>query len=282
MVMIQSKSMVMNRLEAAQKLPDNQDDVKQSAIIGARQMLLNADVKDPGMPLLDSIGQPVKTPAIEREMEMSLQNAVSEYKKGPLTPEHINDFWQAFWRNGEEVLSQKGIDHSFQVPTCDRTVEELAELQKENKGVLLVPDELYTQKGLILLGNMFPKMESWVVQEGTKVVNNTDKGGSIDIEMNLDSPNRDTNEKQTLDVIEKQRRSPQRLSTYIVGSQFSKLLTGHYFDEETASRLPGSRDDGSLLGARFFSDGYLDVDWPLLPKNRSPFWGVRFEGVKKA
>ncbi len=95
---------------------------------------------------------------------------------------------------------------------------------------------------------MSPKMQSWSVSQGTSVINGDNKGGSIDIEMDIDSPNRNTNEKQTVDMLKKEGRKGQRLATFIIGSRFSKLLTDHYLDEgSTLSRLPGSRSEGDAF-----------------------------------
>ena len=146
-----------------------------------------------------------------------------------------------------------------------------------------MPDEIYTKEGLVLLGGMFPKMRSWSVGEKTIVTNDHDKGGSIDIEMDIDSPNRNTNERKALDILKKEGRKGQRLATFIVGSQFSRLLTGGYLEEgSTWSRLPGSRNEGYVLNASFRSDGGLGVSWGLRSQDHDPNLGFRSEGVKKA
>lgn len=74
-----------------------------------------------------------------------------------------------------------------------------------------------------------------------------------------------------------------RLSAYILASQASKVLTGHYLDEgSTWSRLLGSHDEGHVVRASFYSDGDLHVVWALDPEFRYPSIGGRSEGVKKA
>lgn len=207
-----------------------------------------------------------------------LERAILEYKKESLTPELVDTTWQIIWKTwGDRV------GHTLRVPSCDRTTKELEKLQKEGKAILLVPDELYTKEGLVLLGRMFPKMRSWSVSEQTTVTNEHNKGGSIDIEMDLDSPHRNTREKQAVDILRKEGRTGQRLATLIVGSQFSKLSTDRYLDEgATWSRLPGSRLGGLILHARFCSDGRLDVRWHLGRESHGPRLGFRSEGVKKA
>lgn len=214
-----------------------------------------------------------------QESKDALDRAISEYKEGSLTPELVNTTWQTIWKAWGE-----SINHTFQVPSCDRTSEDLAELQKEGKAVLLLPDEIYTKEGLVLLGRMFPKMQNWSVEEGTTVTNDHDKGGAIDIEMDVDSPNRSTNETQAMDILKKEGRGGQRLATFIIGAQFSNLLTGRYLDEgSTWSRLLGSRSGGYVVGAYFNAGGRLHGYWYLDPRRpRGPSVGGRSEGVKKA
>ena len=202
-----------------------------------------------------------------------IQLAVQEYKNGPLTAELVNKTWQTLWAEWGKRIGQ-----TFDVPLCNRTTEELAKLQKETKGVLLVPDNV----SLVDLGEIFPEMKSWAVQEGTTVTDEYGKGGSIDIEMDLDSPHRDTTEEQAKDFLKQQKRNGQRLKIDIIGSQWSKLLTGHYFDENTWSRLPGSRGGGSMVGAFSVSGVRLRIISGLGREDRYPGVGFRSEGVKKA
>lgn len=219
-----------------------------------------------------SVATPVAKPA-ERSPEADLiVVAIAEYQAKRPTPEIVNKTWQTLWKVWGERAGQK-----FNVPSCDRTTEELAQLRKENKAVLLIPDNL----DLVTLGKIFPEAKSWAVSEGTTVAEQS-KGGSIDIEMDLNSPHRNTTETQAKDLLKSQGRDGQRLKTYIIGSQFSKLLTGHYFDENSWSRLPGSRHGGCMVGASFRSGGNLYVDSGLYPRDRFPGMGFRSEGVKKA
>jgi hypothetical protein len=123
--------------------------------------------------------QAVKTPEAD-----SIEKAVAEYKSQPLTPELVDKTWQTLWTEWG-----KRIGETFVVPSCDRAAEELAQLQEENKAVLLIPDGV----DLIMLGKMFPRMKSWTVSERTTIIE-SGKGGIIDIEMDSESPHRDTTE----------------------------------------------------------------------------------------
>lgn len=184
----------------------------------------------------------VKTPVI--------QDAIERYKKSPLTPELVNDTWSTFWQEGG-----KRINHAFKVPSCNIDSKELEELRSYDRGVLLIPDEVYTTEGLILLGKMFPKSTSQIIK-GSPIVNETNKGGCIIVDMDIDPQNMPISEKGALDYVYALKRvgkHPQRFTTYFVGSQFSYLLTNRYFDSDgTQSFLPGSR--------WFFSDRILLAD----------------------
>ncbi|MBI2028108.1 MAG: hypothetical protein HYT07_00730 [Candidatus Levybacteria bacterium] len=236
----------------------------------------NRDGGEMGSTLLKLYGDepfpyPLTQAAPEGTPQDILGHAISEYKKGHLTPELVDATWQTIWKTWGER-----INHTFQVPSCDRTPEELGGLAGKNRAVLLVPDEIYTKEGLVLIGKMFPKIQGWTKSENVKVKDNN--GGSIDIEMDIDSPNRNTSEDKARNIFIRERRRVQRFATYIVGSQFSQLLTGRYLDEgSTWSRCFDSVSGGFAV-AKFESDGRLKV----ARLSVHPSLGYRSEGVKEA
>ncbi len=62
---------------------------------------------------------------------------------------------------------------------------------------------------------------------------------------------------------------------------FSKSVTGHYLDEQTSSRLPGSSGDGCMVGGYVDDVGSLRVGGFLHPQFRDRYLGTRFSlGVK--
>ena len=124
-------------------------------------------------------------------------------------------------------------------------------------------------------------MRNWPVREETTVVNEDNNGGCIDIEMDIDSPYRNTNEEQAMDMLKNEGRRGQRFATFIIGSQFSKLLTRRYLDEgHTWSLLPGSRSEGYVLAVHSGSLGGLSVFSGLDWKAHNPDLGFRSEGRK--
>lgn len=205
-----------------------------------------------------------------------LEQAVKQFKEKPHTPEAITSYWETLW----QVWGEKaGL--GFFIPSCDRTAQEITQLEKEGRKLVYVPNELASQESRHLLGQIFPAMQSHSVKKDNSVTNESSQGGWFDIEASLDSPNRKTKEKDLEDLFKEQGKSGQRLNTFIVGSQDAKLQTGHYFDESTASRLLGSRDEGRVVHAYFHVHGGLSVDWYLLPQDHDSRWGGRSEGAKK-
>lgn len=230
-----------------------------------------------------------ETPAVKltpseqaRQLREALSPFIQEYKAAKVpTPDLVNNTWQGIWK----VIGEK-VDFEYQVPECDRTQEELAQLRKENRAVLLLPNDIYTPEGLVRLGQAFPLMNSSATnpEVAARISHSSYEGGSIDIEMVHDAPYRTRqgyNEKQLREKIAADGRVGMRLPTYIIGGQFSKLLTGHYFDENTWSRTPESFLGGRALTAYFGSVGRLGVDgW--FPSSQDPHLGGRSEGVKRA
>lgn len=219
---------------------------------------------------------------LDRQLRDALRPFVQEYQAaGVHTPTLIDHTWQEVWK-----VIREAVGHRYQVPSCDRTTEELAQLRKENKANLLLPSDIFKPEGLVRLGRVFPLMNSSVTNPGVaaRISHSSYEGDSIDIEMAHDAPYRTRqgyNEQQLREKIAGDGRVGMRLPTYIVGGQFSKLLTGHYFDENTWSRTPGSFRGGRALLAVFDPDGSLVVDgWG--PSLQLPVLGGRSEGVKKA
>lgn len=75
----------------------------------------------------------VVTPALQdRQLRGALLPFVQEYRDAKVcTPELVNHTWQNMWR----VIGQIA-DFTYQVPACDRTEEELAQLQEKNRAAL--------------------------------------------------------------------------------------------------------------------------------------------------
>lgn len=218
----------------------------------------------------------------DKELRDSLRPFVAKYKSAGIhTPGLIDDTWGNMWK----VIGE-AVNFAYKVPHCDRSPGELAELKVQNRAALLLPDDIYTPEGLVRLGKAFPLMRSRITEpsQAGNILHKWDTGGCIDIEMSPNAPYRGYTQEELLVATNKAGgRYGQRLPTYLIGSQFSKILTEHYFDEKTGSRLLGSSLKGIMLASGgFFNDGRMSIDNGWLVDGRNPSLGGRTEGVKKA
>lgn len=265
--------MVMERLDAAGKHPENQDSTKQFAISAAKRLLRDAKVKDPG-PKVDRLPSAAKP---EVKVLDPLTSVIEAYQNQPHTPELLTQIHQAIWQVRGEIV---GATH--EVTPCPYTQEGLADLEANGKRVGYLPAELATQQTRHKLGEMFPKMQSHSVKEGNSVTNDENPDGWFDYEAAIDAPYLDTKEDKLMDKIKKDGRRILTLNEYIVAGQDSKLFTGRYLDEVRTWVRLGSRYDGRVVDARFHSDGYLYVYSGLDADDHGPGLGGRSSGVKKA
>ncbi len=218
----------------------------------------------------------------DSQLRDAMRPFVQEYSAAKIhTPDLIDHTWQGIWK----VIGER-VGYEYQVPACDRTPEELAKLQEKGRAVLLLPSDIYTSNGLVRLGKAFPLIRSWTTdpKQIVEVSHRSVEGGSIDIEMSPDAPyitSRGYREQELVDRITADGKHGMRLPTYLVGSEFSQLLTGQYFDINTRSRLPGSYCEGRVLIANFNSEGKAYVDGYRLPQGHGTVLGGRSEGVTK-
>lgn len=226
-------------------------------------------------PRLPQVELKAKAEVLSASEDLRLQSVVQEYNTKPHTPELVTNFWQIFL--GSSIKGQ-GLDIPVPVVSCDRTSEELETLKKEEK--MWVPETGLTYSQL---GQIFPRMRNYAVQDDSPIKDEFEQDTKgVDVEASIDSPNRNTKKKDLEKLFKSQGRNGMRLSTYILVSQGSKILTGHYLDEgSTWSRLLGSGYGGYVVNARFSGNGCLYVDWYLHPGGRHSGLGSRSEGVKK-
>ena len=242
----------MERLDAAGKHPENQDPTKQFAIAQAKRFLRAAGVKDPG-PKVDGVSV-AAGPSVQSELD-PLTSVIEAYKNQPRTPELVTQTHQAIWQARGEL-----IDETFDVPPCTYTQKGLEKLKKEGKRVGYLPPEVATQAGRHKLGEMYPEMGSYSVQEGNPVTNDYSPSGWFDYEVSIDAPYLDTTEDQLLERTRENGRKLLSLNQYIVAFQDSKLFTDHYLDEKSTWVRVASRNDGRMVNASVNGGGYLDVD----------------------
>ncbi len=257
--------MVMERLDAAGRHPENQDPTKQFAIAQAKRVLRDAKVKDPG-PKVDGVSVAAR-PSAQNEVD-PLASVIEAYQNQPHTPELVTQTHQAVWQARGELVGA-----TYEVTLCPYTQEQLADLEASGKRVGYLPAELATQQTRHILGEMFPKMQSHSVKEGNSVTNDESPSGWFDYEAAIDAPYLDTKEKQLTDQVAKDGRKLLSLNQYIVAGQDSKLFTGQYLDETTTWVRLGSRDGDRIVGAGFYRDGSLHVFWTLYADRHDPYLG---------
>ena len=265
--------MVMERLDAAGKHPENQDPTKQFAIQQAKSFLRDAKVKDPG-PKVDRLPSATKPEVQDID---PLASVIEAYNNQPHTPDIVTQTHQAIWQARGELVGA-----TYEVTPCPYTQEKIAEDEANGIRHGYLPAELATQQTRHKLGEMFPKMQSHSVKEGNSVTNDENPHGWFDYEAAIDAPYLGTKERQLMDGIKKDGRKILSLNQYIVAREDSKLFTGQYLDEGGTSVRLGSRYGGDLVSANSDRDGRLHVYWDLLPGGHDPVLGGRSSGVKKA
>lgn len=214
-----------------------------------------------------------------------LTQATIELRTNPFSPKAVTNYWR-------EKLQADGkkIGLAIPVPDCNWTEKEIGRPMKDFLGneippmMIYVPAGLTRQEGLRKLGQMYPEMASWAVQEDTLVRDSSaanEGGGWIKVEAAVNAPNPNTTQENLRDHALKQKYSGQRLNTYILAAQAIRDLTGRYLDELAVSRLLGSCLGDHVVRARFYPDGSLEVKWHLPSSRYGSNLGGRFEKAKK-
>lgn len=247
--------------------------------------------REAGGPEIFDAKQPAEigpTPAPEPQYrtktpEKTLDGVIEAYKEQPTNPELVSKFWQLFVENSIAAANVRESDSEKHitvpnVPWLDRTQNELEVLRQEGRMMAYNPGLSYEQ-----LGRVFPAMGSWSVKEESAIEDVVDQAPAwMDVEASIDAPNLGTTQKQLESIFEAAGKRGQKLSTYIMGSQASKVLIGRYFDQSGLawSRLPGSEGEDRVVAASFRPGGSLNVYSDLDPRGANPSLGGRSEGVK--
>ena len=172
------------------------------------------------------------------------------------TPALITAKYQAIW---EDRAARAGISLNPILP-CDRTSAELAHLEASGKRLGYIPSELATSKARYILSKIFPPMKAPFEKKGCDAVKEKIRTGWFDYEVDLDGSYHDLTEEQLKKILIERGRVGMNLTEYIIASQDSKLLTGHYLDEDTTRvRLLGALHEGRVIDAGFDTDGSLSI-----------------------
>lgn len=184
------------------------------------------------------------------------------------TPEKITNLWRAIWQMWGE---KAGIMPA--VTSLRTTQAELAEIEKEGRMFIYLPHELTFpgKNKYLLLDRMFPDTNTNLLKNPSTEDDEYHRYGWIDIEASIETPYSLTTADELIRLFDSQNRLGQRLSTYIIGSQFSKLITGKYFDEEIAYPA-GNEYVGSLVTGPEPGDSFLMT--PSKKQSRSRLLGT--------
>jgi|GEM_PF-3153159 hypothetical protein len=210
-----------------------------------------------------------------RTPEKTLEKATAQYKTDRTNPEAVYNFYEAFWDNFRANLVRSGMslskrdlelpglvpesaDHvrslraeSMVISEKDLTValtpvlsEDLVHrAQQEIPDMsLYLPEVLANQYGLRILDRGLPGMKTWLSKGNNDVINTCvlreqpELAGWMFIESSLIPPYNNMTLKDARKTFATKGRLGQTASIYIAGSAVSKVVEGHYFDEDPYAR----------------------------------------------
>lgn len=206
--------------------------------------------------------------------------ATERYRDDPHTPELITRIWRNVWLYWGDRTETK-----FEEIACDRSQEEITELERSGRGIIIIPYEIGEMSNPYeFLLATFPQSRNLRFQITPDMHKDpVPRTGTIDIETSIDAPNRRTGEYQLPKIFESQGVTGQTLIEYMIGTYFSKLTTCHYFDENgTRSRLVGSRRNYWAIDAFTNKEGEVFINSALDPEDRYPQIGARSARSKTA
>lgn len=205
----------------------------------------------------------------------ALKEIIIEYKTKPHTPELLTKMFKAIWKYREDKLRKNKVDIILTVQDCPLSQAEIEKLESEGRKISYLPPELSAQSSRHLMAKIWPKMKHLSCAKGNLFENNMERFGWFDYEGRTDFVNSTLTEPELVTLFEQQGRLGMNLNEYIVASQDSKLFTRNYLDQNTWSRLPGTRVKGKMVDACFGNFGLLIAYRNLEPGFIDPRLGGR-------
>jgi hypothetical protein len=177
-----------------------------------------------------------------------VQVGVDEYDPG-----QIHSQWIGMYKSW-------GMPKHLQVPKPTFTREKVVEMA--NLPEPRVPLYVHPKLTLGMLNDLFPEMKGhWSLQQDSGVKDNYELSGWMFVEVALECPNRNTNQKQLEETFSSQGAKGLTLLAYFIFGRYCKTIRDRYPDLQTWGRTLGSSEDGRVLGAFFFSYGMPGVDY---------------------
>lgn len=183
--------------------------------------------------------------------QVKLQRFVNEFKTQPHTQEAVTAIWGNMW----EVMG--GVTGSrITVAECDRTNEEIAELEANGRMLVYVPKELSgadQAKRLLPLVLPDPQAQKANNLSSHAFVNVVEQSGWVSVEATPRLPHSKVEDEVVIrDRVESGELQGQTVNTYLVGTLFSRLMNGSYLDEGNqypyAGLVIGSRMNDAIDG----------------------------------
>lgn len=207
---------------------------------------------------------------------------VKRYRREPRGLKLINEFWGGFYGVLGDI-----IGHSYQSPVCNLPQKYIDKAESRGGEFLLLSEDVFTADGLARLSKVFPFRITWTwdKKEFGKIFHSSERGGCVEIETQLNTPFMIPGGRDEFDLrhkIESLGLLGQRLPTYIIGSEFIRLVVGHHFDENmTISRLLGSYyckgKKREFLSATYNNSGECIDILRCDPYKKDTNWGGRSE-----
>lgn len=162
--------------------------------------------------------------------QVKLQRFVSEFKTQSHTKEAVTALWSNMWKVMDRVTGTR-----VTVAECDRTNKEIAELEANGRMLVYVPKELSeVDQAKHLLPLVLPDLKAQKASNlsSDDFTNIVEQSGWVSIEATARLPHSRAEDEVTIrDSVESGELQGQTINTYLIGTFFSKLLNGVYFDE---------------------------------------------------
>lgn len=168
-----------------------------------------------------------------RIREIDIRNYFAQVNAQPEdnTPYNITHQWKIIWN----IWTSYSVDTEFEMPECDRSKEEIDQLQREGRMLVYIPDQLADEDGLTALTGIFPELRSPLEKDNHlhQIKNSHAQSGWIDIDAMDEPPHLGLSTLET-NNLRSDHRQGMTLNTYIVGAMANRIFNGHFFDSVDA------------------------------------------------
>lgn len=222
---------------------------------------------------------------ILNDIPQQLKLIIETYNKEVKNSDLVTATWQGiydYWRDDAII---RGVElPEIKVPKLEIQEDELEKPVVDLEGniipttMMYYPPELQGSNGLVIMGEMFPRLHSRTIKPNTPLRNIQEYTGWLNVENQLEAPYGDTNEIQLREHFMRLGREGMNENQYILFSQFMNLTQGNFIDNMILCRLIGSEMEGYVVNSRFGQNGDLHVNSHLRPSLRG--WELGGRSIK--